>query len=332
MNEVIQLGKWDQAKRAIAACTSVDELKQIRDKAQALMAYAKQARESLEVQNNVADIKIRCERRIGEFSKQLPQNKLKGLKNATSPHDGETKTSILKQAGIKHHERYESISNLPEEEFEAHIKNVKKSNEELTTIGLLKLARTVEHKKKVKKIKEDFEASELPNKKYSIIYADPPWEYYAGGLKNQSGYYKNMPLDEIIAMPVKNITNDDCILFLWVTFPMLQECFKVIESWGFQYSTCGFVWVKMNKNENTPFFGLGNWTRSNAEVCLIATKGSIKRMDASISQILMTRIEEHSKKPDILRHKIVDLVGDLPRIELFARTKTEGWDVWGNEA
>jgi len=331
MNDLITLGKWDQAKKAIAACVNVDELKHIRDQAQALMAYAKQARESLEVQNNVAEIKIRCERRIGEFSQQLPKEK---SNQYAASHHGEkqTKTSILKSAGIKHHERYESIANLPEKEFEAHIQEVKKSNEELTTMGLIKLARTNDHKEKVNKIKDDFESSELPNKKYSVIYADPPWEYFAGGLKNQSRHYKNMSMDEIIALPVSDLSNDDCILFLWVTFPILKDCFRVIEYWGFEYSTCGFVWVKKNKNNEQPFFGLGNWTRSNAELCLIATKGSIKRMDASISQVVMTHIEEHSKKPDIIKDKIVQLVGDLPRIELFARNKTKGWDSWGNES
>lgn len=329
MSEVLVLGKWEQAKRAVAECTNVDELKKIRDKAQALMAYAKQARESLQVQNNIAEIKIRCERRIGEFSKELPRTEKKlGL----ASHRGELKkTDILKAAGIKHHERYESIANLPEAEFEEHIKEVKKSNEELTTMGLIKLAKTNDHKGKVNKIKEDFKSCDFPNRKYSIIYADPPWEYFAGGLKNQSAKYNNMPIQEIIDLPIKDISNDDCILFLWVTFPILEEAFQVIKSWGFEYSTCGFTWVKLNKNNGDPFFGLGNWTRSNAELCLIATKGSIKRMDASISQIILTKIEEHSKKPDIIREKIIQLVGDLPRIELFARKSHIGWDAWGNE-
>src|SRR3990167_3815073 len=164
----------------------------------------------------------------------------------------------------------------------------------------------------------------LPEGKYQIIYADPPWSYYRGGYKNQSQHYDTMSIEEICALPVKDLSADNCILFLWVTFPILPEVFKVIEAWGFTYSTVGFTWVKATKDKKGFFFGLGNWTRSNAELCLIATKGSIERKDASISQIIYTPIEEHSKKPDIVKEKIVKLVGELPRIELFARQKTEG--------
>ena len=170
-----------------------------------------------------------------------------------------------------------------------------------------------------------------PKGKYQIIYADPPWTYYAGGYKNQSQHYDSMSIDEICNLPIKDLTDDNCILFLWVTFPILPEAFKVIEAWGFTYSTCGFVWIKSKQDKTGFFFGLGNWTRSNAELCLIATKGKIERKDASISQIVYEPKEGHSKKPDIVRNKIVQLVGDLPRIELFARQKSKKWSVWGQE-
>jgi N6-adenosine-specific RNA methylase IME4 len=140
-----------------------------------------------------------------------------------------------------------------------------------------------------------------------------------------------MSIEEIKALKVSELADDDCILFLWVTFPILKDAFEVIESWGFKYSTCGFNWIKKNKSGEGWFFGLGNWTRSNSELCLIATKGSPLRFSASVSQIIDTPIQEHSKKPDCVRDKIVELCGDLPRIELFARNKTDGWDVWGNE-
>lgn len=169
------------------------------------------------------------------------------------------------------------------------------------------------------------------NKKYSIIYADPPWSFWGGGNKNQSQHYKTMTLKEIKELPVKELSQDDCILFLWVTFPILKEAFEVIESWGFNYSTCGFNWIKRNKKSDSWFFGLGYWTRANSELCLIATKGHPMRQSNSVSQIIDTPIEEHSKKPNCVMDKIIELMGDLPRIELFARTKTEGWDTWGNE-
>ena len=170
------------------------------------------------------------------------------------------------------------------------------------------------------------------DRKYNIIYADPPWRYWESGNKNQALHYTTMTIDEICDLPVKNIADDDCVLFLWVTYPILHEAFRVIESWGFKYSTAAFVWVKKNKHQDTPFFGNGAWTRANSELCLLATKGSVTRLDAGISQVVESPIEEHSKKPDIVRELITRLVGELPRVELFCRNPASGWDVWGNEA
>ena len=104
-----------------------------------------------------------------------------------------------------------------------------------------------------------------------------------------------------------------------------------MKEWGFTYKTCGFNWVKRNKKSNTFFFGMGYWTRANSELCLIGTKGTIKRKSNKVFQIVDTPIEEHSKKPDVVRDRIVELVGDIPRIELFARQTANNWDCWGNE-
>ena len=169
-------------------------------------------------------------------------------------------------------------------------------------------------------------------RKYQIIYADPAWTFYAGGYKNQSQHYDTMSIEDICNLPVKELADENCILFLWVTFPILDRAFEVINAWGFTYSTIGFNWIKSNKSGKGFFFGLGNWTRANSELCLIATKGKIERKDASISQIIYEPIGKHSEKPAIVRDKIVKLVGDLPRIELFARQKVKGWESWGNEA
>lgn len=170
------------------------------------------------------------------------------------------------------------------------------------------------------------------DKKYDIIYADPPWRYNDrrcnGACEN---HYETMKIKDICDLPVKNLCSDNCVLFLWTTYPMLQEAFKLIESWGFKYKTIGFQWIKQNKSGNGYFFGLGRWTRGNSECCLIATKGKPKRINNSVSQLIVSPIQSHSKKPDETRKKIVELMGDLSRIELFARQSTKGWDVWGNE-
>lgn len=170
-------------------------------------------------------------------------------------------------------------------------------------------------------------------KKYSIIYADPPWSYRDrrkgyGGAKD---HYPTMKVDDICNLPIQKITAKNAALFLWVTFPNLPEGLKVMNSWGFKYKTLGFSWIKMNKKSKTPFFGMGYYTKSNCEICLLGIKGRMKPISNKVSSVIITPREEHSKKPDIVREKIVELFGDLPRIELFARQKTPGWDVWGNE-
>ena len=140
-----------------------------------------------------------------------------------------------------------------------------------------------------------------------------------------------MTIKDICELPISNISAKDSILFLWATFPQLPEALKVIKAWGFKYKSVAFVWLKQNKKSPSWFYGLGFWTRGNAEVCLLATKGSPKRQSNKVHQFIISPIREHSRKPDEAREKIVELMGDVPRVELFAREKTEGWDVFGNE-
>jgi len=170
--------------------------------------------------------------------------------------------------------------------------------------------------------------------KYKIIYADPAWSYKDKALAGNRGAgckYDVMSIDDIKNLPVKELADKDCVLFMWVTMPKLNECFDVIKEWGFEYKTVGFTWVKLNKNKPTPFMGMGRWTRANAELCLIATKGKPSRISASVHSVIETPIERHSKKPHEARKRILELMGDLPRVELFARDKVDGWDSWGNE-
>jgi len=173
---------------------------------------------------------------------------------------------------------------------------------------------------------------ETTNKKYSIIYADPPWSFnfHKRNLKDKSHLYQTMKSQDILDLNISNLTKEDCVLFLWVMnseIPLALECIK---NWGFKYKTVAFTWAKLTKH-NKYHFGGGNWTRSNPEICLLATKGKPKRKSASVRNLVVSKLREHSRKPDEVRNSIIELVGDLPRIELFAREKTEGWDVWGNE-
>lgn len=174
------------------------------------------------------------------------------------------------------------------------------------------------------------------DKKYNIIYADPPWIFKTfsdkGKGRSAEKHYQCMTKQDIQNLPVKDLADKSCVLFLWVTYPCLLEGLELIEKWGFTYKTCGFSWVKLNRKSDTPFVGMGYYTRANNEICLLATKGKpLPRMSKAVKQVVMSRIEEHSKKPAEVRSRIVDLFGDLPRVELFARQQVEGWDCWGNE-
>lgn len=179
------------------------------------------------------------------------------------------------------------------------------------------------------------------NKKYQIIYADPPWEYKeSGGIKKSRGmakqHYNTMEIGEICALPIHNLATENSVLLLWATFPRIREAMKVIEAWGFEYKTAAFVWVKQNRKSDRLFLGMGAYTRANAEICLLGiskktkARQMVRRHD--IHQIVVSPIEYHSKKPDVIREKIVQLFGDIPRIELFARQSVPGWDCWGLEA
>ena len=167
---------------------------------------------------------------------------------------------------------------------------------------------------------------------YSIIYADPPWQYQRSKVQGAAeNHYPTMSIDELCALPVAEIAAPDSALFMWATFPQLPEALRLIKAWGFNYKSVAFVWLKKNKKADSWFYGLGFWTRGNAEICLLATRGHPKRQAADVHQFIISPIEAHSKKPDETRDKIISLMGDLPRVELFARQTPPGWDVWGNE-
>jgi N6-adenosine-specific RNA methylase IME4 len=170
-------------------------------------------------------------------------------------------------------------------------------------------------------------------KKYQIIYADPAWSYNdkRKGFGGAENHYKTMRIEDIKWLNVPSIADESCILFLWVTFPFLREGLDVIKTWGFEYKTLGFSWIKLNKSDGKPFFGIGHYTKSNCEVCLIGVKGKPKIKSNTVSSVIIEKRSEHSKKPQSARDKIVQLLGDVSRIELFARQKVDGWDVWGNE-
>jgi len=174
----------------------------------------------------------------------------------------------------------------------------------------------------------------ISNKKYKVIYADPPWYFKSysqkGQGRNATKHYQCLGLSDIVSLPVERIAEDNSTLLMWVTDPFLKKAFEVIEGWGFTYKTVAFTWVKMNKTNPDYFTGMGYWTRANPEMCLLATKGKPKRINKDVQQLVVSKRREHSRKPDQMYNRIERLV-EGPYIELFARTKRPGWDSWGNQ-
>ena len=174
----------------------------------------------------------------------------------------------------------------------------------------------------------------MEEKKYQIIYADPAWQYKSKECLAKTSilngklntHYPTMSISDIKNLPVGGISDDNCLLFLWVVSPMLDECIDVLKSWGFKYSTIGFIWYKQKTNP-------GSYTMSECEICLIGKKGNIPspRGARNIRQFLSEQKTKHSSKPQEIRKRIEMMFPEQNKIELFARQKIEGWDVWGNE-
>lgn len=148
-------------------------------------------------------------------------------------------------------------------------------------------------------------------------------------------HYETMPTEKICELPVANLKKENSVCFMWATFPNIAEALKVMSAWGFTYKTAAFVWVKKYRKSEELYVGMGAYTRANCEVCLLGISKRTKAQQIvkshSVRQVILSEKEEHSKKPSETRDRIVDLLGDVPRIELFARQQVDGWDCWGNE-
>lgn len=268
------------------------------------------------------------------FGKKVPQE-MKGLVRfrtkvgRTDKRVGRTDKRIGNIAKVGK----DTVSKVKFIERKANKKTKERLSQGEETIN--KIYTILKRQEKVKKIKKDLikrKPKQIKNKKYEIVYADPAWKYnrkIGEGIAEEQ--YSLSSLDTMKKIPINHTTEKNSVLFMWVTFPLLKEGLELIDSWGFKYKTCAFNWIKLNKN-GKPFFGIGYYTKSNSEICLLGVKGKgLPILDNTISQIIMTQKDIHSKKPQEVRNLITQLFGDRKRIELFAREKVKGWDTYGNE-
>lgn len=188
----------------------------------------------------------------------------------------------------------------------------------------------------------DWPFGDLKRGRYGAILADPPWQFNSWSDSDKAhgcanAHYSTMQIDVLLEIPVGEIAADNAVLFMWICWPNLPESLLLIEKWGFKYKTCAFSWMKADVSTLNLFsdpvdsyMGLGYWTRANSEVCLLATRGKPKRLNADVRQGIIAPRREHSRKPDGVHERIERLVAG-PYCELFARQNRQGWDVWGNE-
>lgn len=338
MNELV---KYNAACRAVAEAKSVDEVKDIRDKAVAMAAYARQAK-NRELEADAVEIRSRATRRLDQL--RVSQKETVGLAQGRRTDLGYEKTQVkptLAEQGIDKNLAHQArtMGAMTDERFEQFIADSRDAVSRAAKTVLRGAAIEIEKQDYTEEIADgctvdDLGALAAAGKKFGVIYADPPWSFnvYSGKGKQRSAdrQYDTMSLDDIKALPVADLAADDCALMMWAVLPELPGALEVIKAWGFTYKTVGFTWIKENRSGNGLFWGMGYWTRANAEVCLLATRGAPKRQAMDVHQVIMSPVSEHSRKPDEAQVRIERLLPG-PYLELYGRRPTPGWTVWGNQ-
>lgn len=314
------------ACRALAEAKRVEDVIDLRDRAQAMAHYLRQHGDSKEAMLDAAELKLRAERRLGELLAEMP--KQHGARPAdTGLHDA----TPLSHLGIEKtaSARWQRLASIGEEEFERHIAERRQVGE-LTTAGALKFAKQLRQPGKQEAAEDqkgctvdDLFGLVKAGKRFGCIYADPPWQYDNQGTRAATdNHYRTMTIEEICALPIAHLAAESAHLHLWTTNAFLFECPRIMEAWGFDYKGM-YVWCK-------PQMGIGNYWRVSHELLLLGTRKncSFQAHDApSWGQFDRGR---HSAKPEQIRH-LIERVSPAPRLELFGRQAVDGWTVWGNE-
>lgn len=336
MTEPRELTLLTHAQRALAEARSVDEVKQLRDKAELVKAYARKAKLGQHIVVEACVIKVQAERKLGQMLLTL------GLANAapgnqhTGPRERPANVVFLRDLGITKSDssRSQQLASLPDDVFERYLQDSLQSQREPTTASLLRLAR--ERRAKAKRphravpdpgdrIVSSLEELLRAKKKFATIYADPPWAYRNQGTRAATdNHYPTMPVAAICAEPVANLCEDEAHLHLWTTNGFLPAAFQVLAAWGFEYKSC-FIWVK-------PQLGIGNYWRVSHEFLLLGVRGNLPFRDRGQQSWISCDRTGHSRKPAVIR-QLVEKVSPGPYLELYGREEPPGpaWTVYGNQ-
>ena len=324
----VELTLYNNAKTALEAARTVDEVKDIRDKALAMQVYAKQAGDR-ELINNATEIRYRAERKAGQMLKQMRET---GERRGPGRAKG-TGALPLKKLGVSkiQSSRWQQLSELTQEAYE---KRLAAAQNRMNEAFDLSPEERTEAKKQRRAAHEEaitHQIRALPNKRFGLILADPewkfvPWSEETGSDRSAANHYATSRLEDIKSRDVASIAADDCVLALWATVPMLPQALEVMHAWGFEYRSHS-VWLKSRVST-------GYWFRNAHELLLIGVKGDVPAPAPGTQweSAWDGEVREHSEKPEEAYQMLESYFPTLPKIELNARQKRDGWDVWGAEA
>ena len=333
--------KYDAACRALAEASTIDEVKDIRDKAEAMRLYARQAKNT-ELEERAAVIRLRGERRLGEMladAKEAGQLR-PGHPRKKNGSDSEPLERIkLEDYGIdkKLSSDAQRLAALSEEHFGSLELRIAESIRDRN----VRAATSTLEKQQMRANRERILGacqSALPTKKFGVIVADPewrfePWSRATGMDRAADNHYPTSCTEVIAARDVPSIAAADCVLFLWATAPMLPHALLVMAAWGFDYKS-QVIWQKCRPS-GEPFLGTGYWFRNAHELLLVGVKGNIPApaMGTQEPSIIEAPVGKHSEKPEDFLQMIEDYFPTLPKIELNRRGPARpGWSAWGFEA
>jgi N6-adenosine-specific RNA methylase IME4 len=335
--EARELVLMAKSERMLAEATTIDEIKDIRDKAELARAYAKKIGLSQEIIVHAGAIKVKAEQKLGKLLGSI--NLAKGSlgnqytgKRLDRSHDA-TGPIRLQDLGITKSEssRVQTIASLPAPVFNKFVQQAIDSGQEPTTAGLLRLAKrqkvseTIVCNADVPGFVSSLEELTAEGRKFSTLYIDPPWPYDNQATRAATnGHYPTLPLEKIAAEPVKQLAADKCHLHLWTTNGFLPAALSLIAQWGFEFKSM-LVWVK-------PQMGIGNYWRCSHEMLLLGTKGNMPFCDHSLRSWFEADRTEHSAKPEIVRG-FIEKASPGQYLEMYGRRlpPNDQWTVYGNQ-
>lgn len=341
------LAKFDIARRALAEAKSLPDVQKVRGLAAAIEAVARIAGDRSLIADAI-ELQVNADRRLGEMLQQAKdEGQISTGRNwKSNGSDSEPLERItLDEMGIdkKLSSKAQRIAKLGKRAFDDLLKRHRKSvlsgrhvsfDATIRETDLQKARSAHEAKVYDGGSVEHLQSLIDDGRNFGVIYADPAWAFLSrgdnGDGRSASAHYTTTRLDEMKAFPVAQLAAPDCVLFMWVVDWCLQDALDLIRAWGFELKTTAFTWVKSTSTGDAEFMGQGYWTRANPEMCLLATRGHPKRLNADVRQLMTAPVMEHSRKPDETYERIERLVAG-PYLELFARRPREHWVSWGNE-